>query len=98
MHAPPRIGINLHTDADFHAAALPLFADGLVDAVEWDVDNAWGFDDVLIETPPWVDRLLDLYAADGCLYGHGVWFSLLSARLEPRQERWLELLADECAR
>ena len=98
MRTAPRIGINVHTDADFREAALPLFSDGLVDAIEWDIDETWGFDDAPRAVPDWVDALLDVYADDGALYGHGVWFSLLSARLEPRQQRWLAHLANECTR
>src|SRR5207237_240530 len=42
--------------------------------------------------------LLDLYAADGRLYGHSVWLSVLTARPHARQSQWLERLGDECAR
>jgi uncharacterized protein (UPF0276 family) len=94
---PLRIGLNLFASEVYRAAAGPLFEAGLVDALEWDVDESWGSDVARRRAlPPWVDQLLDVYSEDDALYGHGVWFSFLSARWEPRQERWLELLAQEC--
>src|SRR5262245_22651170 len=93
---PPRVGINLLFDDGFRAAAAPLFEAGIVEALEWDIDERWGsgWDDKRL--PNWVNGMLDLYAEDDALYGHGVWFSLLSAKWEPRQDRWLRLLAREC--
>lgn len=95
----PRVGLNVFADERYGAAAGPLFARGLVDALEWDVDDSWGsagaVDRVL---PRWLTELLDLYADGGALYGHGVWFSPLTARWLPRQARWLDELRRECAR
>jgi uncharacterized protein (UPF0276 family) len=94
----PRVGINLLMDEGYLEATLPLFEAGAVDALEWDVDERWGYgwgDDRL---PRWVNELLDLYADAGALYGHGVWLSVLSAHKEPRQDRWFRLLARECKR
>ncbi len=94
---PLRVGLNLFASERYRAAAGPLFEAGLVDALEWDVDDSWGRGpEQYRELPGWVDELLDVYSEDDALYGHGVWFSFLSARLEPRQERWLEQLAHEC--
>lgn len=95
---PPRIGLNLFAHESFRAAAGPLFADGLVDALEWDVDESWGYGGVerARRLPSWIAELLDLYSDDDALYGHGVWFSLLSARWEERQARWLEALHVAC--
>ena len=99
---------------DWRAAALPLFAEGLVDALEWSFDTA-------TTLPAWAEALLDHYAAAGRLWGHGVTFSLLAAHdppslqagapswlptpadgepagLDARQTRWLERLAAERAR
>jgi uncharacterized protein (UPF0276 family) len=97
---PPRVGLNLFAIDAFRAAAGPLFEEELVDALEWDVDETWGFDggEELRRLPQWVDQLLDLYSESNSLYGHGVWFSMLSARWEKRQERWLENLRSECRR
>lgn len=100
MGRPPRVGLNLFADPSFRAAAGPLFDAGLVDALEWDVDEGfgWGGGDRARPLPEWVETLLDLYSDDDALYGHGVWFSLLSARFEARQQRWLDKLAAACAR
>ena len=98
MRAPPRVGVTLLPDPGFGAAALPLFSAGAVDAIEWDIDETWGGGDLDRPVPEWIDEVLDLYAEEGALYGHGVWYSVLSARREPRQDRWLERLTAECAR
>jgi uncharacterized protein (UPF0276 family) len=79
---------------DWREAALPLFEQGKVDAVEWSFD-------VMPDRqrpPPWLAGLLDHYARSGRLYAHGVTYSLLSAGDEPAQARWLARLAAECAR
>jgi uncharacterized protein (UPF0276 family) len=70
---------------DLRLAQAPLFAEGIVEAIEWTIDCELGR-----ATPPWVEPLLDHYAAAGALYGHGVHFSPLSAIFEPRQAVWLE--------
>lgn len=96
---PPRVGLNLIDDQAFRVAALPLFEAGLVDALEVDIDNEWGASrGQLRPRPAWQTELLDVFAEEDALYGHGVWFSLLTARLDDRQRRWLDLLAEECAR
>jgi uncharacterized protein (UPF0276 family) len=96
---PPRVGLNLIDEEAFRVAALPLFEAGLVDALEVDIDNEWGASRGRVQPrPAWQTDLLDLFAEDDALYGHGVWFSFLTARLDERQRRWLELLAEECRR
>jgi uncharacterized protein (UPF0276 family) len=93
VHRPaPRVGLSLMPEAAFAAACVPLFADGLVDTVEWSVDMGWS----PRGTPEWLDALLDDYAEAGALDGHGVSFSLLSET--PRQDRWLAELGDELRR
>jgi uncharacterized protein (UPF0276 family) len=98
MRMAPRVGLNLSAEHGFRVAAMPLFEAGLVDALEWDVDESWLGGDADRPVPDWAEAILDAYAEDDALYGHGVWFSLLSARPEARQERWLARLAEECAR
>jgi uncharacterized protein (UPF0276 family) len=96
---PPRVGLNLIDEEAFRVAALPLFEAGLVDALEVDIDNEWGASRGRIDPrPAWQSELLDVFAEEDALYGHGVWFSFLTARLDDRQRRWLELLAEECGR
>jgi uncharacterized protein (UPF0276 family) len=88
----PQIALSLMPQPAFAAATRPLFAEGLVDAVEWSFDMGWGSSGV----PDWLDGLLDDYAEAGALDGHGVSFSLLSSH--PRQEIWLMRLREELAR
>jgi len=83
--ALPRVGLSVLLDDDLRAAQLPLFAEGIVDAVEWTVDLEMGR-----AAPPWVSPLLDAYADAGALYGHGVHLSPLSAAWEARQSEWLD--------
>lgn len=96
---PPRVGLNFLAEDDFRVAAMPLFEDGLVDALERDIDSTWGFSRDSATQPmlPWTAALLDHYAADDALYGHGVWLSVMSGVWTPRQEAWMRALADECA-
>lgn len=81
-----QVGLLLTAAEDFRAASYPLFAEGLVDCVEWNLDMGWSSRGV----PEWIAALLDAYGAAGRLHGHGVEFSLLSARLSERQRRWLD--------
>lgn len=81
----------LHPAEDLRDAALPLLEEGLVGALEWSVDIGWGGQGV----PAWCDALMRAYQEADRLYAHGVELSLLSARLEPRQERWLERMRAE---
>ena len=92
---PPRVGLALMPEEGFRAAASPLFQEGLVDALEWAIDIPWSSGFVV---PAWTEALLNLYSSCGRLYGHGVTFSALSARWEPRQEEWLGHLARELGR
>ena len=89
-----QIGLSLQTDADFLQAALPLLEGGHVDVLEYSFDTAW----TPAGAPPWVDALVDEYAAADRLLGHGVHFSALTGADDGRQARWLELLGDECKR
>ena len=89
----PWIGLSLMLEDDFRSAAAPLFAEGIVDVLEWSFDTGWGR-----SIPDWADALLDFYGEEGRLLGHGVHYSAFSARWEERQARWLEQLAAEVAR
>jgi uncharacterized protein (UPF0276 family) len=92
----PRIGLTLLQEDAYRIAAGPLYASGEVEVLECDVDAGWSYGRTRHRLPPWRGKLLDLYAEAGALYGHGVWFSFLSARLEPRQRAWLRALRREC--
>jgi hypothetical protein len=90
--------MTLLEEAGFCSAAAPLFEAGLVDAIEMDVDSRWGmgWDDRRL--PPWAISILDMYSEDEALYGHGVWYSFLTAKTRACQDRWLRLLKRECKR
>jgi uncharacterized protein (UPF0276 family) len=96
MEKTLRVGLSLAPTEDFRAASAPLFEAGLVDVVEWSMDIAWALGDYAM--PEWLDAVCDVYAEAGCLYGHGVYLSPLSARWEPRQDVWLQRLGQELAR
>jgi len=78
---------------DFRLAALPLFAEGDVEVLEWSFDTCWGPEGI----PDWAAELISTYAQAGSLYGHGVTFSPLSAGAHIRQQSWLERVTFECA-
>lgn len=88
----PRVGLSLMPTEDFRRAAVPLFAEGSVEAVEWgpDVRYAGGI-------PDWFVPLLDHYADHGALYAHGVHYSLLSVESHGHHARWLEVMGDALA-
>lgn len=87
----PRVGLSLMTEEAFLVAARPLFTGGEVEVLEWTFDVGWG------ESTPagWVDELVDFYAGQGGLLGHGVSYSLLSADNHEHQSRWLSCLEQE---
>ncbi len=90
---PVHTGLSLMLDDAYRIAVIPLFEEGLVDALEWSFDQAWG----AREVPGWIPPLLDHYAAAGRLWGHGVTYSAGSADPGTRHDAWLERLAHEIA-
>jgi uncharacterized protein (UPF0276 family) len=90
--------LNLSLHEGFRVAAMPLFQEGLVDAIEWTIDHECGGGFSAHKTPDWAQRLLDAYAEEDSLYGHGVWFSAFSADWQARQDRWLEHVHAEAQR
>ncbi|MDJ0364800.1 DUF692 family protein [Hymenobacter sp. H14-R3] len=77
--------IACNLDADILAAAFPLLAEGRVEAIEWSFDTRYWAE----QLPSWFAELLDTYAAQNRLLGHGVFFSLLSGRWSAEQRQWL---------
>lgn len=73
-------------------ASLPLFEEGIVDAIEWSFDCAWEEGEV----PGWAIELLDHFEAAERLYGHGVSYSILTVDC-PQHRLWLERFRAECA-
>ncbi len=72
----------------FNRALLPLLAAGEVDALEWSFDTVRHAEGL----PPWMYTLLREFSDAGRLYGHGVYYSLLSGGGGARLEVWLERL------
>jgi uncharacterized protein (UPF0276 family) len=85
------VGLSLMPTDAYRSAVLPLFEDGIVDAIEWSFDQGWGARGV----PVWATPLLDLYAQSGRLWGHGVTYSAGSVDGEPQHSQWLDRLREE---
>ncbi len=82
----PSISCNL--DADILFAALPLFQESRIGAIEWSFDTLYGIKQV----PDWFTELLTAFGAEGRLIGHGVYFSIFSGRWSAGQQNWLNEL------
>ncbi|QNF33186.1 DUF692 family protein [Adhaeribacter swui] len=77
-------------DVDILAAALPLFAAGKVEAIEWSFDTLFRTPQI----PAWFSELLQTYGQAGRLIGHGVYFSLFSGQWSVNQQNWLQHLRE----
>ncbi|TGE06307.1 multinuclear nonheme iron-dependent oxidase [Hymenobacter fodinae] len=77
-------------DANILTAAFPLLEEGRVEALEWSFDTLFWTKQV----PAWFSDLLQAYAAQHRLVGHGVYFSLLSGRWTAEQQQWLRHLRE----
>jgi len=71
-------------------ASQPLFNSDKVDIIEWNFDTCWGS-----TLSKQCQEILQTYSDKNQLLGHGVSFSLLTARQTARQTTWLEHLNDE---
>lgn len=80
--------LSCNLDADILSASLPLLAEERVAALEWSFDTLFN----IKEVPAWFDELLHTYSDAGRLIGHGVFFSLFSAKWLPQQQQWLDEL------
>jgi uncharacterized protein (UPF0276 family) len=85
------VGLSLMIEEPFRLAVLPLFEEGLVDALEHSFEIGWGEHGL----PAWAQALLDHYAEAGRLWGHGVTMSPFSVEA-PRREAWLQRVAQAC--
>ncbi|HMQ50037.1 MAG TPA: DUF692 family protein [Saprospiraceae bacterium] len=72
-------------DADLLSAALPLFEAGQVEALEWSFDALFQIQTM----PSWFTDLLEAYASEKRLVGHGIFFSLFSGKWLKEQQDWL---------
>ncbi len=82
-------GIACNLDSNILKAALPLFSDGSVEAIEWSFDALFRHSHI----PTWFNELLNTFGNEGRLLGHGVYFSIFSARHTLEQKLWLENLS-----
>lgn len=88
------VGLSLMFEDGFREAVLPLFEEGLVDALEisFEVEAA------PLQPVPWAEALLDHYAQAGRLWGHGVTMSPLTVDDRGHHTRWLAEVAAACGR
>lgn len=77
-------------EADFVSAVLPLLQSNSIEVMEWSFDTLYH-----THEPDWLRDLLNFYAENNRLIGHGVYYSLFDARWTERQEEWLEKLKEE---
>ncbi len=77
-----------NVDTNILLACMPLFEAEKVQAIEWAFDTLYRHDAL----PDWFDELLQTFASEGRLMGHGVFFSLFSGRWLPEQQAWLTRL------
>lgn len=88
----PLLGISMMAEAEFVSAILPLLQTNSIDVLEW------SFDTLNADEPNWLGNLLDFYAGNNRLIGHGVYYSLFDAKWTERQDLWLEKLKKEVQR
>ncbi|UTX49145.1 DUF692 family multinuclear iron-containing protein [Chryseobacterium sp. MA9] len=86
----PLLGISMMAEADFVSAVLPLLQNNAIDVLEWSFDTLYHTNE-----PDWLRDLLNFYAENNRLIGHGVYYSLFDARWTERQEEWLQKLNEE---
>lgn len=65
-----------------------MLEEGRVEAIEWSFDTVFWAEQI----PDWFSELLNTYGEQHRLIGHGVFFSLLSAKWTKEQQQWLEQL------
>src|SRR5690606_7797865 len=77
--------IACNPDTNTLLASLPLLSSGKVEALEWSFDSNFKKK----ELPHWFADLLDEFARENRLIGHGIFFSLFSGKWEKEQQDWL---------
>lgn len=80
--------IACNLDTHILQAALPLFEQEKVEAIEWSFDTLYRFDEV----PAWFTDLVSEFSSHNRLVGHGVYFSLFSGKWSTGQQEWLDKL------
>ncbi len=77
-------------EAEFVSAILPLLQNNSIEVMEWSFDTLYHTNE-----PDWLRDLLDFYAENNRLIGHGVYYSLFDAKWTDRQAEWLKKLKEE---
>ena len=80
--------IACNLDTHILQAALPLFDQEKVEAIEWSFDTLYEFGEI----PAWFTDLVSEFSSHHRLIGHGVYFSLFSGKWSPGQQEWLARL------
>ncbi|WP_159477007.1 DUF692 family multinuclear iron-containing protein [Dyadobacter sp. 3J3] len=75
-------------DTNILLAALPLFEQDKIQALEWSFDTLFKYEEI----PDWFTDLVLEFSKNNRLIGHGVYFSLFSGKWLPSQQEWLEKL------
>lgn len=86
----PIVGVSMMAEPDFVSAILPLLHNNSIEVMEWSFDTLYHTNE-----PDWLRDLLNFYAENNRLIGHGVYYSLFDARWTARQEEWLKKLKEE---
>lgn len=86
----PLLGLSMMAEAEFISAIMPLLQSNSVEVLEWSFDTFYN-----MEEPSWLGDLLNFYAENNRLIGHGVYYSLFDAQWSERQEMWLSQLKQE---
>lgn len=86
----PLLGLSMMAEEEFLSAVLPLLQGNSVEVLEWSFDTFYNS-----QEPDWLSDLLNFYAENDRLVGHGVYYSLFDARWTERQEIWLKKLKEE---
>lgn len=86
----PLLGLSMMAEEEFLSAVLPLLQGNSVEVLEWSFDTFYNSHE-----PYWLSDLLNFYAENDRLVGHGVYYSLFDARWTERQEIWLKKLKEE---
>ena len=86
----PKILSSIACNLDTHIllAALPLFEQQKIEAIEWSFDTLFKYEEI----PEWFTDLISEFSNQGRLVGHGVYFSLFSGKWLPEQDIWLKKL------
>ena len=77
--------IACNLEASVLQASLPLFEAEKVEAIEWSFDTLFQYETI----PEWFSDLLNTFGNANRLIGHGVFFSLFSAKWTENQADWL---------